>query len=260
MGYRKDVIWTNLSNSFPEKSEKELKDIAHKFYHYFCDLMIEVIKSISISPQELARRVDISEEVADVVHQYARKKQTILIALAHHGNWEWCGNAFSLQSQHDFYAIYRPLHNEGFNKIFLNVRSRFNTLLIKDKEVTKALTNFVKEEKPSAICFITDQAPSGKLMYWTQFLNQETPVFLGVERYALKFNLPVLYVHLRRVKRGYYQVESKVLVADPSLYPEEGMISEIHTRAIETDIRRQPETWLWTHRRWKRKKDDYVKS
>ncbi|OJV55260.1 MAG: hypothetical protein BGO31_20190 [Bacteroidetes bacterium 43-16] len=254
IGYRKKVILTNLRNSFPEKSEKEIQVIAQKFYLYFCDLIFEIIKSLSMSYKELERRFHIPEELWNILQGFADKNQPVLVAIGHHGNWEWAGNAYSVKAQHTFYAIFRPLHNKGFNKIVEKVRTRFKTKLITDRDVIGAMRKIREQNVLSATVFLTDQTPSGKNMYWTKFLNQDTPVFWGVERIAHKFNYPIIYATFIREKRGYYKAKAYVLVDDPKKYPEEGAISELHTRAIEAAILNQPETWLWTHRRWKRKK------
>lgn len=258
IGYRKKVILTNMRNSFPEKSEKEIQVIAHKFYLYFCDLIMEVIKSLSMSYKELNRRFIISQDIWNMLDDYADKDQPVIIAIGHHGNWEWAGNAYSAKARHAFYAIFRPLHNKGFNKIVEKVRTRFKTHLITDRDVIGAMRKVREQNILSATVFLTDQTPTGKNMYWTKFLNQDTPVFWGIERIAHKFNYPIIYATFVREKRGYYRSEAYVLVDDPQKYPEEGAISEMHTRAIEAGILNQPETWLWTHRRWKRKKPDNV--
>lgn len=254
IGYRKAVVLENLRNSFPDASEEEIKVIAGKFYLYFCDLIFEVVKSLSMSYKELDRRFEFPPETLAVLEHYAAKGQSVIIAIGHHGNWEWAGNAYSLKSPHTFYCIFRPLHNKGFNKIVEKVRTRFDTRLFTDRDVVADMRAVKNEGVVSATVFLTDQVPSGKSVYWTQFLNQETAVFWGVERMARMFNYPIVYASFERVRRGYYKAHAHTLVDDPGHYPVEGQISEMHTRAIEASINAQPETWLWTHRRWKRKK------
>lgn len=254
IGYRKKVIVNNIRNSFPDYSAAQVEAIAQKFYLYFCDLIFEVIKSLSMSYKELDRRFEFPPETKAVLEQYAAKNQSVIIAIGHHGNWEWAGNAYSVKVPHEFYCIFRPLHNKGFNKIVENVRTRFKTKLLTDRDVVGAMRAIKQQGILSATVFLTDQAPSGKNMYWTKFLNQDTPVFWGTERIAKMFDYPIVYANFERVKRGYYKAHAYTLVDDPKNYPEEGQISEMHTRAVEASIIAQPETWLWTHRRWKRKK------
>lgn len=256
IGYRKKVVERNMRKAFPEKSEAELQQLANKFYAYFCDLVVEIVKSLSISYTELQKRFHLGPDVLNLLNGYAEKGQSIIVAIGHHGNWEWAGNAYSVLAKHQLYGIYRPLHNKGFNKIIEKVRTRFNTKLISDKEVIPAMRQNRKDNVISATVFLTDQTPTGKNMYWTQFLNQETPVFWGVERIAKMFDYPVVYVQFIRLRRGYYTAKAYTLVEQPRLLKEEGQISELHTRAIEKGILEQPETWLWTHRRWKFKRQD----
>lgn len=254
IGYRKKIVESNIKNSFPDKSEVELNNIAQNFYQYFCDLIVEVVKSISISPEELSKRCIISEQTNNVMAHYAAKNQSIIVAVGHHGNWEWAGNAYGLKSPVAFYGIFRPLYNKGFNRLIEKVRTRFNTRLISDRQVFEEMRKNNANGTASTTVFLTDQTPSGKSKYWTTFLNQDTPVFWGVERAAKKFGFPVVFGDIIRVKRGYYRLEARTIIEDPEAYPKEGSITEIHTKAIEASIIAQPETWLWTHRRWKHKR------
>src|SRR5690606_17193671 len=144
IGYRKQVVLTNLRNSFPDKDEAAIQSIAQKFYLYFCDLIFEVIKSLSMSYSELEKRFYISPEMLGLFNDYAQKQQSIIVAIGHHGNWEWAGNAYSVKSPHTFYAIFRPLHNKGFNKIIEKVRTRFQTKLITDRDVVGAMRDLKK--------------------------------------------------------------------------------------------------------------------
>ncbi|MNU28450.1 Lipid A biosynthesis lauroyl acyltransferase [compost metagenome] len=254
IGYRKKVVVQNLRNAFPEKTEQEIQAIAKKFYHYFCDLLLETVKSMSISYEELSKRFVMTEEAISSFKHFADKGQSIIIVMGHHGNWEWGGNRFGLVSPQQLYAIFRPLHNKHFNNLIIRIRTRFNTRLLTDRDVIGGMREHKRKGELTATVFLADQTPSSKNVYWTRFLNQDTPVFWGTERAAIQLNLPVVYADIKRIKRGYYHVESRILVEDPQLYKENGMISELHTRVLEADIMAQPETWLWTHRRWKRSK------
>lgn len=255
VGYRKKVVLANLRNAFPEKKEEEIQAIARKFYRYFCDLVLETIKSMTISHKELNKRFLVTSESLEPFRHFAERGQSVLVVMGHHGNWEWGGNSFGLHSPHQLYAIFRPLHNQQFNNLITRIRTRFNTRLITDRDVIGALRAQKREGELSATAFLADQTPSSKNVYWTRFLNQDTAVFWGTERAAISLNLPIIYADIKRIKRGYYTVDNRILVTDPQVYKEqEGAITELHTRALETDIIAQPETWLWTHRRWKRTK------
>jgi KDO2-lipid IV(A) lauroyltransferase len=247
-------VLLNLQNAFPEKSEQEIKHIANKFYAYFCDLILEAIKSMTISYKTLSKRFYVPKEFLAIFEQYQAQGQSVFIVMGHQGNWEWAGNAFGMQCPHQLYAIFKPLHNKHFNELITKIRTRFHTKLITNRAVAQTLHTLDKEHILSATVFLADQTPSHQTAYWTQFLNQETPVYWGLERTALSLNYPIIYAHIHRSKRGYYEVRGNILVEKPSEHKTPGTISELHTRAIEADIIAQPETWLWTHRRWKHKK------
>ena len=170
------------------------------------------------------------------------------MVMGHQGNWEWGGNSYSITVPQPLYVIYHQLANPYFNKLMYNMRSRFGTRLIEMRETFKTMVNNRKEV--NATCFIADQTPQPKGAYWTTFLNQDTPVFWGTEKIARKLNLPVIYLHLDKLKRGYYELSAELLVDNPA-ETAEGEISELHTKRLENDIIKCPETWLWSHRRWK---------
>ena len=251
IGYRKKVVETNLRNAFPEKSEKEIKQIANKFYLYFCDLILETIKTLTISKKKVLQHVTF--ENPEVVNKFYNKGQSVILVLGHYGNWELCGAASNYFFDSQFYAIYKPLHNKEFDNLLIKMRSRSGVRLIKMKETYKKIFSMVEKEELFTVAFIADQTPSPDNAYWTTFLNQDTPVFWGTENVARKTNLPVVYATLKRPKRGYYSVELEVIHTCPkeSII---GEISEAHTRLLERDIKEQPEIWLWTHKRWKHKK------
>ena len=171
--------------------------------------------------------------------------------MGHYGNWEWAGNACSLLTQQQLYVIYHPLTNKNFNNLIVKLRTRFGTKLYAMKDTMREMIKNRHEINSTA--FIADQTPAPENAYWTTFLNQDTPVFWGTEKIAQKLNLPIVYVTVNRVKRGYYVINSEILITD-SKNTSEGEISELHTKKLEKDILAQPEIWLWSHRRWKHKR------
>ena len=248
LGYRRKVVRENLVNSFPEKTEKEISEIEGRFYRYFCDLFLETFKTLTISKENMVKHCEFIPETLAVFNQLAEENQSFMIAMGHFGNWEWGGNTFSICCKHQLYVIYHPLTNKYFDGLTYRMRTRFGTRLIAMKDT---LREMLKNRKDlTATAFISDQAPLPDRAYWMDFLNQETPVFLGIEKIALKIRYPIVYITIRRVKRGYYRVFAERIEL-PSTLQKTGTITEIHTRRLETDIRSQPENWLWTHRRWK---------
>lgn len=249
-GYRKAVVLSNLRNSFPDKNEAEIQRIARDFYRWFCDLIVETLKTLTISPATVKERV--SFEGTDILRDYANKKQSVIVVLGHFGNWELAGARYSAEEGiPPLYVIYHPLHNKGFDRLMYHMRTRHGTKLYTMRETSKAMLR----DRPllTATAFIADQTPSPERAFWTKFLGQDTPVFFGTEALAKKLNYPVVYISITRPRRGYYHMAAETLVATPLEMPEGG-ISEAHTQRLERDIRIHPDLWLWTHRRWKHKR------
>ncbi len=251
IGYRKQVVMTNLRNAFPEKTESEIQTITRKYYRYLCDLFLETFKTLTISKRKMLKHCALTPEAEALFAQLAKERKSIVLVMGHLGNWEWAGNTFSLVNSQQLYVIYHPISNKYFNGLMYRMRTRFGTKLIAMKDTFREM--LARKEEVNATAFIADQTPRPDNAYWTTFLNQDTPVFKGTELIAKKISYPVVYASVQRRKRGYYDIHAEMLVANPAEMPENA-ISEQHTRRLEKDIIAQPETWLWSHRRWKHKK------
>lgn len=249
LGYRKGVVSQNLRNSFPEKTEKELKQIQRKFYRYFFELMVETIKSLSITPSQLKKRVAFND--TSILEEYHKQNQSIIIAMGHYGNWELGGARFAIEPFHKLFVIYRPLRNKYFDQLVYKMRTRLGNGLYAFKNTLRGMVG--DRKNLTATAFIADQTPGKQGAYWMEFLNQDTPVFTGTGKIANKFNYPVVYATVNRLKRGYYDVCIEKLVTNSGDTEPEEIISRF-TKRLEKDIRQKPEIWLWTHRRWKRKR------
>ncbi len=249
-GYRKPIVNSNLHNSFPEKSEEEITLIQERFYRYFCDLILETIKTLTISPSVLRHRVKFGDMSA--FRRHFEAGQSVIIVMGHLGNWELAGARFSQDHYHQLYVIYHPLRNVQVDRLLYYMRTRLGNRLYSMKETVRGM--IANRAKVTATAFIADQTPSHKAVYWTTFLNQETGVFTGTAKIARKFNYPVIYVSVTRPRRGYYEVTSEELIPNPGEV-EEDTISETHTQRLEADIKQHPHLWLWTHRRWKHKRE-----
>ena len=250
-GYRKSVVFTNLRNSFPEKSEADIQAIASKFYKHLCDIFLETFKMLTISPAALLKRCTMSPTAKKLFDELADNNRNVILAMSHHGTWEWVGNTITLLCRQRVFAIYHPLHNKAFDGLMYQMRARFDTSLITMHDTYRAMV--ANKKTLSITAFIADQAPSPQGAYWTTFLHQDTPVYRGMERIAKKMDYPVVYLHARKVKRGHYEIDAEMLVAEPKTAAD-GKIPEAYTRRLERDINAQPETWLWSHRRWKHKR------
>ncbi len=247
-GYRLEVVRMNLRNSFPQKSQAELKAIEKEFRRWFCDLVIETIKTLTITPRQVNRRVSV--EGTEVLRRYFDAGQSVIIVMGHWGNWELGGARFSQLGLHHLNVIYHPLGNKHFDKLVQRMRSRLGNGLYPMQDTVRMMLR--DSRKLTATAFIADQTPSPEHAYWTRFLHQATPVFRGTEKIARKLGHPVIYTGIDRPRRGRYIMRFELLEARPKMTPE-GWISEQYTRRLEQDIREHPGIWLWTHRRWKHK-------
>jgi KDO2-lipid IV(A) lauroyltransferase len=257
-GYRRQVIYNNLRNAFPEKSESEIRKTMKNFEHYLCDLFLESLKTLTISPTKMLQRCRMSDQAALIFDRFHSEGKHVIIVMGHYGNWEWAGNTFSLTRKTQLYVIYHPLKNKWFDGLIYRMRTRFGTKLIPMRETLKYMLEN-RNENPSATAFISDQTPHPDKAHWMQFLNQDTPVFLGTEKFSRKLEYPVIYVSINRVKRGYYVLDAQVLCENPKATAD-FEITELHTRKLESDILKDPQIWLWSHRRWKHKRNTVATS
>ncbi len=255
LGYRKKTALANLKNSFPDKSHKELLAIRKDFYRYLCDLFLETFKTLTISRSSMLKHCSISPDALRLFDGLAERNENAIIVMGHFGNWEWAGNTFSLCCKHQLYVIYHPIKNKYFNQLVIKMRTRFGTKLIPMKDTFREMVKNKKELNATA--FIADQSPAPEAAYWMEFLHQETPVFMGTEKLAQKMKYPVVYVSVKKLKRGYYTLNAELLKTPP-FASATGDITEAHTKRLEKDILEKQETWLWTHRRWKHKKPETV--
>lgn len=254
VGYRTKVVYQNLTNAFPDMPEQELLEVQDRFYRYFCELILETIKTLTISPRSLKKHVTFGD--MSVFERFYAENQSVIIVMGHLGNWELAGASFSQMPLHQLYVIYHPLSNTYFDQLFYHMRTRLGNKLYAAKETVRGMIR--DKGAVTATAFIADQTPSnpGKA-YWTTFLNQETPVFMGPGRIGKKLNYPIVYVSVKRPRPCFYEVSGELLMENPSQHTLEE-ITECYTKRLEKDIISSPETWLWTHRRWKHKKPDHI--
>ncbi|OFX22003.1 MAG: hypothetical protein A2041_12310 [Bacteroidetes bacterium GWA2_31_9b] len=248
--YRKETILTNLRNSFPEKSEKEIRSIAKKAYRNLSDIIIESIKAFTISNKRICNRFKIINP--ELLDEYYSKNQSIIGVTGHYGNWEWGALAGGLQIKHKGIAIYKPLSNKYIDKFLRRTRAANGATL----ESIKSTSNTFEKHAHETCIFmlVADQSPTNmKEAVWTTFLNQETACLHGPEKYAKRFNYPIVFVNIQRIKRGYYELRFSKLVDEP-LKTSDGEITKIYMSKLEEIIKAKPENWLWSHRRWKRKR------
>ncbi|MFZ4796544.1 MAG: lysophospholipid acyltransferase family protein [Bacteroidia bacterium] len=249
IGYRKKVVYTNLRNSFPNYTEKEINAIAKKFYSHLFDTILETFKLLTISKNGLKKHgVYTNLEVMDEI---INQNKSFVILTGHMGNWEWLPTIWHLEGNANIVGIYHKLSSPFFEWFTKNMRERFGIQMITMENTLRGM--IANKNKLTGTGFIADQTPSGDNAHWIQFLNQDTPVFLGAEKLAKKFNYPVVYCHVIKPRRGYYEIKIDIITMEPQKTPDFYIIEEFN-KLLEADIINQPEIWLWSHRRWKHKR------
>lgn len=252
IGYRKKVVYHNLRNSFPEKSNKEIKSIARKFFINLCDVIVEQIKTANISKEEGQKRMVFKN--VELLNELKSQNKSVIGLLGHMGNWEWVGIFSRLSMPFPTFALYKPLSNKFFDSRLLKIRTRFGLVMIPSQQ---AIRHFISQKNELTMTFmVADQTPiKSEIHYWTTFLNQDTPVFTGAEKIARSMGHAVVFIDIKRVRRGYYEVNIVDMCKDAGKLGE-FEITERYMRLLENSITEQPEKWLWSHRRWKHKKEE----
>jgi Kdo2-lipid IVA lauroyltransferase/acyltransferase len=250
--YRKKDITKNLRNSFPEKQEAEIQQICRKFYRHLCDTMLESVKTFTVTESDVLPRIYCKNPEA--IDQFVAQNKSVLMVAGHYSGFEWLVFAVDLVIKHQTTAVYRPLNNAFFDQKIRESRSRMGLQLVSMYDIKAFFENGMKT--PNAVVMAMDQAPSNpKNAYWMTFLNQDTPVLFGSEKYAKEYDLPVVFAHLEKNKRGVYGLNFEVVTSTPR-DTAHGEITEKMMRLLEQDIQKEPAYWLWSHRRWKHQRTD----
>ncbi|MBQ7697224.1 MAG: lysophospholipid acyltransferase family protein [Paludibacteraceae bacterium] len=256
--YRRGITRKNLTRSFPDKSIREITALEKRFYHHFADVLMEIIWNYRATNEEVMEHF-IFENVADV-EQWAKEKQGVIYMLGHMGNWEWLPavQLYYTDKELQEYNVYRRLKNETANRLILNMREKrsgANTSIEKN-DLVRRMIAMSHTDKRFTLGLISDQKVSPKNAYhWTDFLHQDTSFLGGGEVLARKMDWAVAYIHITETARGYYRVRFELLTLDAP-HTEKGEITEKFARVLEANILEQPHLWLWTHNRWKWKRED----
>lgn len=256
VGYRRRTVWTNIVTAFPEMTAEEHQDVVRGFYHFFCDYMVESIKLLTMSEAEMKRRMVFKN--AERINEVVESGQSCAIYLGHYCNWEWITSLpLWITPKAHCGQIYHPLENKDFDKLFLRMRQRFGAKCIAMNNTLREMVRYHKEGQPVVIGYISDQVPMWQnIHHWCNFLHHDTPVLTGTERIARSMNHAVFYMEVSRVKRGYYEVEFKLVTREPDKMPEYA-ITDRYFQLLEDTIRKRPELWLWSHNRWKRTREKF---
>ncbi|PQV47863.1 KDO2-lipid IV(A) lauroyltransferase [Jejuia pallidilutea] len=248
IGYRKKVVIENLRLVFPEKSEAEIKNIRKKFYHHLCDMMLEAIKSITISKSEMQKRYTFTN--VEEIHKLEKENRSIVLFMGHYASWEWI---FILQTQiqHKGYAVYKQLSNRYFDKLVKRIRAKYNSYLITTKETFATLIEAKRNNELTLNGFAFDQSPKlNKAVYWQDFMGIHVPVHVGGEILAKRLDMATTLVKVKKVKRGYYEATFYDIIRNVNDYKDFD-ITKMALKRVEEQIREAPEFYLWTHKRWK---------
>lgn len=249
IGYRKKVVAENIKIAFPEKSVQEIKLIQKKFYKHFCDLIFEFFAVRTMSKEELMRRIEVDDQYIEMLRKYFDKGQSIILVVGHQGNWEWLLQRACITYDIPFDAVYQKLSSKKIDDFTIEVRSRFGGQPVEMRNTYKEIIN--RKDKARGFCMVADQSPrEHRCDYFVDFFNIQTPFYTGMASIAEMTDYPVVFAETKKVKRGYYKVDVKIL-SEPPYEKDDKSVVDRFAKALEDQIRNQPELWLWSHRRWK---------
>ena len=256
MQYRKKVVRRNLKESFPEKDEAELRRIEQGFYHFFCDYLVESVKLMTISKKTMMKHMKFkgTEQLEEAI----RDGQSCAMYLGHLCNWEWVTSLpLWITPEAHCGQIYHPIENKAIDKLFLRLRQRLGAECIPMQDTLRKVVEYRRKNTPVVIGFISDQKPHWvNIHHWVDFLHHDTPVLTGTERIVRKMNYAVFFLDIRRVKRGYYEAEIKLMTREPQKM-KDYEITDIYFKMLEESIRQSPDMWLWSHNRWSRTREEF---
>lgn len=252
--YRRRVVYANLRSSFPEKSEAEIERIAKEFYSFFCDYIVETLKFFSMGEKNIRKRMKF-EGLNQVKEDFANGR-SVSVYLGHYCNWEWI-SSLGLHLDEQCGQIYHPLENATLDRLFLYMRGRFKAQSIKMDDTFLTILKWKKEGRKNIVGYIADQVPGyNNIHYWADFLHHDTPVFTGAERISKIMDTAVYYIDVERPRRGYY-VARFIKIADSLNEHPVFFATEQYFRLLEKNIQRAPQYWLWSHKRWKRTREEF---
>ncbi|WP_299189895.1 lysophospholipid acyltransferase family protein [uncultured Aquimarina sp.] len=248
--YRRKTVTENLNLAFPDKNTKEINRIRKASYKHMCDMFLEMIRSLSISEKEIVKRFHITN--LDAIVDLENKNKSIITMMGHYNSYEWT-NSIDLISKFRCVGIYKPIKNKYFDKLVHRIRGRFNSRLIPSAKVFREMTMDQRKENPELSLYglISDQSPKlNNATFWTDFMGIKVPAFVGGEVLSRRLGLSIFYLHVEKIKRGYYEATLVPISEDPK-NEEEYAITKKFTKLLEEQIKHKPENYLWTHKRWK---------
>jgi len=255
VGYRKKVVYENLEKAFPEYEKDEIRRIAKNFFRHLCDLILE--SAVSHFYSESLALKKITYKNPELLNDLHGKGKQVMAVLGHYGNWEYL-SSLGLTIDYPVVAIFKPLRNRYFDRMVQKNRNTFGVITVPMEKIARKLIGYNNNNTPVLTLFLGDQRPLfHQIQYWTKFLGQDTPMFLGTEKLARKLDAAVVFLKIRKLKRGRYEMEAELICESPEgLKPYE--ITNRHVAILEDMIREEPAYWLWSHRRWKHSYEKYM--
>ena len=251
IGYRKKTVRANLAMAFPHLSDNERLKIEKKSYHHLCDMFLEMIKTMTISSEEMNKRFTITN--LDLIIDYEKKGKSIMLIASHYASWEWL---ITLNQKISFLgvAVYKKLANKHFDKLVRDIRSKYNTELVPTSKTIPLIAHNQKNNIHCVYGLASDQSPKAdRIFHWESFMGVEVPVHTGPEMLAKKYDMTVVFAKVKKVKRGYYELTIIPISDDPNSIPDFG-ITSTYIKEVEKQIIEAPEYYFWTHKRWKHRR------
>jgi KDO2-lipid IV(A) lauroyltransferase len=245
-GYRKKVVFYNLSIAFPEKTEKERKQIAKKFYRNFTDNFIETIKLISAGKKFIRKHYSSDLKLFNDLYEQGKKCQ---VHLGHNFNWEIANLAMAFYTPYTLLSVYMPINNKILDRLFRKMRSKTGSVLLPATQMRTAILPW--RDRQYLLALVADQNPGiPSKGYWLNFFGRPTPFVTGPEKGARANDTAVVFINFTKTKRGYYKAHPELATSEPNTLPEKEL-TKIYIQYLERVIKANPEMWLWSHRRWK---------
>ena len=243
--YREKVVIDNIQNTFIEKSQTEVIKLKNNFYDYFFELIVEIIKLLSISKDELNKRFTFSN--INVIKQALKKNKSVIVVVGHYGNWEWALRSASYLIDTKIIGVYKRINNTIFEWLLLKIRSNTNVLPVEIKSLPRELVN---NNEKKIYAMVADQSPTlEQSNIRINFLNRDTLVYTGVEKISKKYNMPVFYLNIKLKRKGYYESTFEE-INSKNINGKNLEITKEFSK-LENQIKSEPRLWLWSHKRWK---------
>jgi lauroyl/myristoyl acyltransferase len=251
IGYRKKVVRANIALALPHLNEKERLEIEKKSYHHLCDMFMEMIKTMTISSEEMNKRFVITN--LELIKEYEKKERSIMLIASHYASWEWL-ITLNQKISYQGVGVYKKLSNKYFDKLIRDIRSKYNTELVTTSKTIPYIANNQKEGILSIYALASDQSPKAdRIFHWKSFMGVEVPVHTGPEMLAKRYDLTVVFAKVKKVGRGYYEATLIPISENPTTVPD-FEITDAFIQEVEKQIHEAPEYYFWTHKRWKHRR------